>query len=376
MDDGAPNADEDRLLLFLCGDVMTGRGLDQVLPRSADPELHEPYVRDARRYVELAERAHGPIPAPVAPSYPWGDALQALERSGPDLRIANLETAVTARGSPWEGKRIHYRMHPANVEVLTAAGLNACILANNHVLDWDSDGLLDTLEALEGVAIATVGAGRNAEEATAPAIFPTAGRARVLLFAFGSTTSGIPEGWRAGGDRPGVSLLPDLSAATADRVAERIRATRDEGDVVVVSIHWGGNWGYRVPDVQRAFAHRLIDAAAADVLHGHSSHHPRGIEVHGERPILYGCGDFLTDYEGIAGHEEYRDDLVGMYFVALDPSDGKLRGLEIVPLRLRRFRLERAPPEDVEWLASTLDRESRKLGSRVELKPGGRLVVR
>src|SRR6266566_4697170 len=80
--------------LFLCGDVMTGRGIDQALPHPVDPALHEPYIRDARNYVDLAESAHGPIPRPVELSYIWGEALQELERAAVDLRIVNLETAM------------------------------------------------------------------------------------------------------------------------------------------------------------------------------------------------------------------------------------------------------------------------------------------
>ena len=100
-----------------------------------------------------------------------------------------------------------------------------------------------------------------------------------------------------------MSLLPDLSLTSANKLAERILATRGPGDLVVVSIHWGSNWGYHVPEEQRAFAHALVDANACDVLHGHSSHHPRAFEVYQERLILYGCGDFITDYEGISGWE-------------------------------------------------------------------------
>ncbi len=105
-----------------------------------------------------------------------------------------------------------------------------------------------------------------------------------------------------------------------------------------------------------------------DVVHGHSSHHAKGIEVYKEKPILYGCGDFINDYEGIHGHEEYRSDLCLMYFVRMDPSTGTLSGLEMTPLQIRRFRLNHASKEDARWLRDTLDRESRKLDTRVELR--------
>ena len=75
---------------------------------------------------------------------------------------------------------------------------------------------------------------------------------------------------------------------------------------MVASVHWGSNWGYDIPREQTVFAHRLIDEAGVDIIHGHSSHHVRAIEVYKDRLILYGCGDFLNDYEGISGYEEFR----------------------------------------------------------------------
>src|SRR5512145_2882467 len=115
--------------LFLCGDVMTGRGVDQILPHPSKPRLFEPYVTSAVTYVELAERAVGPIPRPVGFDYVWGDALAELRRVRPDARIVNLETSVTRSNEAWPDKGIHYRMHPANVPCLTAAGIDCCALA-------------------------------------------------------------------------------------------------------------------------------------------------------------------------------------------------------------------------------------------------------
>ncbi len=369
-DDGAVGS---RVTLSLCGDVMLGRGLDQVMASSVDPRLHEPSVRDARRYVELAEAASGPIPAPVEPAYPWGRALETLERAAPDLRIVNLETAITLSDEPDPSKDIHYRTHPDNVAVLEVADVDACVLANNHVLDWRRAGLVETLEALEGAGIETVGAGRNEGEARAPASF-RAGEARVLLFGRAAVDAGVPRAWAAGRGRPGVALLPDPSKATARRVASRIREHRTADDVVVVSLHWGANWGYAIPDRHRRFARVLIDEGGVDLVHGHSSHHPKGVGVRRGTPILYGCGDFLTDYEGIGGHEELRPGLSLLYRASLDPGGAAAR-LAIHPFRLRRFRLEEANGEEAAWLRETLDRESRPLGARVRAGGGGTLVV-
>src|SRR5438094_9328409 len=123
------------LRLFLCGDVMTGRGIDQALPHPSNPILYEPCIRDAREYVDLAEKAHGPIPRAVSFDYIWGEALQELERWVVDLRIVNLETAITSVETAWPDTRIHYRMHPLKVGCLSAAAITACVLATIHVLD-------------------------------------------------------------------------------------------------------------------------------------------------------------------------------------------------------------------------------------------------
>ncbi|HSW17234.1 MAG TPA: CapA family protein [Ramlibacter sp.] len=156
--------------LLLAGDVMTARGMDQVLAHPGAPTLFEHWVRDARDYVRLAEQAHGPIPSPVAPDYFWGEALAQMARHPDAVRIANLETAVTAGGAPWPGKGIHYRMHPANIDCLRAARLDGCSLANNHVLDWGHVGLADTLAALAAAGIASAGAGVDVDAATRPQV--------------------------------------------------------------------------------------------------------------------------------------------------------------------------------------------------------------
>jgi len=362
--------------LFLCGDIMSGRGIDQILPYSAPPQLFEPYVRDARRYVELAEQLNGAIPRKADFTYVWGDALAELRRRKPDAKIVNLETSITAGGEPWPGKGIHYRMHPGNVSLLSTAGIDVCSLANNHVIDWGYGGLTETHETLRKARIRTAGAGRTRTEAEAPAVVEVRGKGRVIVFSFGAESSGIPEEWVPLTDRPGVNLLPDLSEAAASRIGAKVRAIKRPGDVVVASIHWGGNWGYDIPSSQQRFAHLLLDRGGVDLIHGHSSHHAKGIEVHQGKLILYGCGDLITDYEGIGGYEEFRGDLGLMYFVRVDTETGKLAGLEMVPIQMRKFRLNRASRRDATWLRDTLNREGIRFGTRVELQDDGILVLR
>lgn len=368
------SSDTDNVTLFLCGDVMLGRGIDQVLPHPSQAHLYEPYVRSATEYVAMAESAHGPIPKPIPFSYVWGDAVEELGRMAPSARVVNLETSVTT-SEDYVRKGINYRMHPANIPCLAAAKIDCCVLANNHVLDWGRSGLVETVETLQRAGMKTTGAGRNPAEAAEPAVIAAGPHARVLVFGVGATDSGIPTDWAATEKQPGVALLPDFSQRTVDRTGASVAAVKRPGDVAVLSVHWGANWGYEIPGEHRAFAHRLIDLAGVDVIHGHSSHHPKGIEIYRGKPIFYGCGDFLNDYEGIAGYEEFRSHLVLMYFATIDPHTGHLMRLEMTPLETRRFRLQRASVQDSGWLQDMLNREGRALGPQVILNAANRLVL-
>jgi poly-gamma-glutamate synthesis protein (capsule biosynthesis protein) len=234
-------------------------------------------------------------------------------------------------------------------------------------LDWSYAGLAETLQTLREAGLVCAGAGQNAEEAETPAMLEAPGKGRVLPFSFGSITSGIPQQWGASDNCPGVNLLDDLSEATAIRVAGRMRQWQQPGDVMVVSIHWGSNWGYEVPKEQVAFAHRLIDEGVA-VVHGHSSHHMKAIEVYRNRLILYGCGDFLTDYEGITGYEIFRGNLALMYLVQVDPRQGQLAGVRLVPMRMRRFQATHVSTADAIWLRDLLNRLGATFGTHVELR--------
>jgi poly-gamma-glutamate capsule biosynthesis protein CapA/YwtB (metallophosphatase superfamily) len=360
--------------LFVCGDVMLGRGVDQVLPHPGDPQLRERSADDARAYVRLAERAHGPIPVSADFSWPWGDALAVLDHVAPDVRVINLETSVTRSASFAPGKPVHYRMSPDNVPAVSVARPDACVLANNHVLDFGHTGLLETLDVLASAGLAGIGAGRDITQARLPAVVPMPGGGRAVIVACGAASSGIPSRWAATATRPGVDFLPSLSDAAAGSLITRVQAARQRGDVVVVSLHWGPNWGHAVDDDQVRFARRLIDGGA-DLIYGHSSHHPRPVEVYRGRLVLYGCGDAINDYEGISGHEQFRSDLRLLYFASLEADTGALAALRMVPMQARKMRLRHASTADTQWMQAMLERISRPFGSRISHQPDGALIL-
>ena len=194
---------------------------------------------------------------------------------------------------------------------------------------------------------------------------------RVLVFSLSHGSSGVPSSWSAGEAQAGVWRLAALGTRAVEQVSAVVRRFKRPGDIAVASIHWGGNWGFDLDPDMRKFAHDLLDSAGIDLVHGHSSHHPRGLEVYRDRLILYGCGDFINDYEGIRGREAFRGDLRVMYLPEIDLASGELTALRMPVFRSHQFRLSPAAEEDVTWLAAVLDRESRRLGeTRVEAGAG------
>jgi poly-gamma-glutamate capsule biosynthesis protein CapA/YwtB (metallophosphatase superfamily) len=364
----------EKVTLLLCGDVMPGRGVDQILPHPGAPQLREPGANDAGIYVRLAERVNGPIRCPVSFDWPWGDALRVADDMAPDVRVINLECAVTRSNDFASGKAVHYRMEPSNLPCVTAFKPDVCALANNHALDFGRTGLTDTLRWLAGGGLAAAGAGHDLAQAQEAAAIPLPQGGRVLVFSCGAACSGIPRSWAARPGTAGLDLLTSLGDAAADSLIGRLREAKQSGDIAVVSIHWGSNWGYEVDRDHARFARLLIDAGA-DLIHGHSSHHPRPIQTYRGKLILYGCGDCIDDYEGISGYHQFRDDLRLLYFATLRRGTGQLSELRMVPMQVRKMRLHHARPADSKWLATILDRISRAGGSRITLDPGGTLSL-
>jgi poly-gamma-glutamate capsule biosynthesis protein CapA/YwtB (metallophosphatase superfamily) len=171
----------------------------------------------------------------------------------------------------------------------------------------------------------------------------------------------------------GVNLLEKSSF---QGIKNRIADEKRTNDIIIFSVHWGGNWGYEVPFEQRELAHRLIDNEGVDVVWGHSSHHVKESEVHNGKLVLYGCGDFLNDYEGIDGFEGFRGDLNLMYFAKVEADTGRLASLRMVPTQVKRFKIDRASKANAEWIKNMLNREGSKFGTAVDMNGSGALTLR
>jgi len=368
------SAEPVRLRLALCGDVMLGRGVDQILPHPGNPAIYVSGdgITDANAYVRAAEQRHGAIPAGRGFDYVWGDARSVFARFAPDLRLINLETAITQQGKPWPDKWIHYRMNPRNVAVLIHANIDFCSLANNHVLDWGYVGLAETVNTLATAGIARAGVGRNLTNAASPAILPVPKKGRAVIASFAMLSGHMPSPWAADAEKPGVNLI-EASDRGLDAVKQSVAGVKRPGDVLIGSVHAGNNFGHEIDPAERDLFRRLIDEAGFDLVHCHSSHHVKAIELHKGRPILYGTGDLINDYEGLPVRPErtaFSPNIGAIAFADFSPASGACTGLFLSPTRLRRIRVERADADNAEGLAAMLNRESARFGTRIENRDG------
>ena len=251
--DQAPQAPEPAFDLVAVGDVM----LDQITTaRLGDYDVNYPLAR-----------------------------IKHITGSG-DLNFANLEVPLSDRGEPAD-KRYVFRAPPYTVEVLTLGGFNVVSLANNHILDYGPAAMSDTIDILNQHNIAHAGAGANEEAARRGALLEING-VRVAVLAYTRAAPGWQYPlWAAGLDKPGTVFYRDQA-----KMLEDLARAKSSADVVIVSMHWGNEYTYAVNDIQKDMGRLLVDNGA-DLILGHHSHAPQGIEFYKDKPIVYGLGNFL-----------------------------------------------------------------------------------
>lgn len=225
--------------IALTGDVMLGRLVDQ--------------------YVIQNHSVH--------PEALWRDVLPVMLTA--DCRLINLECVISDRGEEWrpKTKAFHFRAQPRAIDFLVAAKANGVTLANNHVLDYGPDVLLDSFKLLDQAGIKRAGAGDTTEEAAAPLVLNLL-EGRVAVMAL---TDNEPE-WQATQTKLGVNYVAyddrGLKEPYRSRLTQALLAARQQADLVIISAHVGPNWGAPSIEIQ-ALAHELIDIGA-DLYWGHS----------------------------------------------------------------------------------------------------------
>lgn len=208
--------------------------------------------------------------------------------SGADLAMANLETAITTRGTP-QAKAYTFRAPPTAFAALRSAGIDVVTMANNHGLDFGRQGLTDTLSAIRATRFPVVGIGADEAAAYAPRVFTVRGQRIAVLGATQVLDDQLVASWTAGPKQAGLA-----SAKRVDRLVEAVRAARQRADTVVIYLHWGMERNQCPIADQRALVPRL-QAAGADIIVGSHAHVELGAgwTAGGRAFVDYGLGNFV-----------------------------------------------------------------------------------
>jgi poly-gamma-glutamate synthesis protein (capsule biosynthesis protein) len=223
-------------------------------------------------------------------AYAWSGLNGLFQRD--DLTVVNLECAVSNLGSP-VSKEFNFRGDPAALPAMHAAGVEVANMANNHSYDFGPDALLDTRKNLGRNDIAAVGAGKDPQQALAPALFTTKGW-RIAVVGFDKVVDPDPQAVAAPG-HPGTAAGHDETAMIG-----AVKAAAGVADIVVVDIHWGVELDTEPRAADVALAHKLVDAGA-DVIFGGHSHRLQPVETYRGRPIFYSLGNFVWPNFSVAG---------------------------------------------------------------------------
>jgi len=292
------------------------------------------------------------------PHFIWGDLIENFYQC--DLRLINLEAALTKSEREVE-KVFNFKSDPEHVASLKIAHIDVVNLANNHCLDYDVEGLYDTLTTLDEAGIAHVGAGRNFQEAQKAAIFEKKG-IRIGIIGY---TDNEPD-WLAGKEKPGINFI---EIRKSDAILEAISKLKKTCDIPIVTLHWGPNMVQEPPREFIEFAHWLIDNGVR-IIHGHSAHLFQGVERYKEGLILYDTGDFIDDY--------YVDPYLRndqSFFFQVTVTKEKITRLLMQPIHISNCSCHLAQGKEADEICLKMELLSKLVGTKLERVPTGLQLI-
>ncbi len=249
--------------------------------------------------------------------YPWEKVGDYLKDS--DLAIVNLETSITTRGNKWPNKQFNFRSNPKNLDSMKAAGVDMVTLANNHVLDYSNQGLIDTIDNLKKREISYAGGGKNKKEALQGVIIEK-DDIKIGVLAFSRVIPDVK--WYANNNRAGIVGAYD--GYTQD-MFKRIEEMKKEVDILILSSHWGVERSTKPRPQDIKIAKAAIDAGV-DIVMGHHPHVLQGVEIYKGKPIFYSLGNFV--FGG-------RDKLTRTTMISqVNLKDKKLESIKVIPCNI------------------------------------------
>lgn len=279
----------------MVGDMMTGRHVGEV----ADQEGYDSLFQYAKPTLESADYTLGNFENPV---------VDNPDETEPADKIINLSSKSGA------------------IDGLEDAGFDAVNLANNHMMDYQYEGLNETLQAFENSSIDVVGAGANEDEAHGYTL-STHNDMDVATLGVNDITYANME--QAGPDSPGILTSQDPSA-----YIDAVQEADQEADLVIVNVHFGQEYDSTPTTRQRQMTEAIADAGA-DVIVGTHPHVLQSVEVYDDTFIMHSIGNFVFDQ----GWTRTRDSVIANYSLG---SDGTAH------LEMQPFRVFEASPRPVE----------------------------
>lgn len=225
--------------------------------------------------------------------YPFEHVKKDLQQA--DYTVVNLETAITERTQKTEGQLFWIKSEERSLKALKNSGVDMVNLGNNHMLDYGTEGLLDTIDAVEKNGLTYMGAGRDETEAYQANTIEINNQ----TVAFISFTRFYPSpNWAVNGDRPGVTSGYDLNFVIDKINKEQQKAM---ADYFVVNFHWGVEKTNTPAAYQRDYVKRIVEETETDAIIGAHPHWLQGFEFYQDVPVAYSLGNFLfPDY--VSGH--------------------------------------------------------------------------
>lgn len=245
------------------------------------------------------------------------DLLEQMQEA--DILVVNNEFPYTKRGVPTEGKTYTFRAEPDTVSYLKDMGADVAIIANNHVYDFGEQGLLDTLDTLDGAGVCRIGAGRNIEEASAPVYFIVNDMKIAVIAATQIERLDNPDTKGATENSAGV-----FRCWNPEKLCEVVAQAKENSDFVIVCIHWGTE-NESEPDWAQLDQAPKLAKAGADLIIGDHPHCLQGITYCENTPVVYSLGNFWFNSKtvdtGMIRVSLSRDGIKSMQFVPAIQSD-------------------------------------------------------
>ena len=299
-----------------------------------------------------------------------------------EFTFGNLEGSVADLGTPWhKSGATNWKADARQIAAVESAGFDAMSVANNHMLDFGHDAMLETLTHLDRLGIAHSGAGQNVSEARAPAIVERNG-CRIALLGY---TSVFMDGWEAGDNTPGLAVIAARTAYEPpprfrevpgmapiirswvvlehkEQLRKEIEAARERADIVVCAFHWGVSLGFRALTEYQVELGRFAVDAGADLVFGHHPHLLQGVEAYRGRAIFYSLGNWT-----FARHNPTHGQELETILVRCRIRDRKIDSVEYLPARgdeeMNPHVLDPELAEDIVRLVAT---RSAQFGTRFE----------